>query len=253
MRAVHYTKEELWDLSRVSEADVATARDLWIRYSLPLYRSLIDVKVSSSARFTWDAQRRQYKQGGKYISIYDLRNRAIEPFIARIKTVMREISTRLQRKEMTLVQWQRETFDMVKYSQLAVSLIANGGTENNTKADYVKIALIILAMFLFLRTFSEDIESGKQLLNGTLLSRTDLYAEASRDAYEEMERYIHDVYTDDTMERRVLDPEANHCHTVDDWIGCPELAALGWQKIGTLPRLMDTPCLSNCKCHFEYK
>ena len=144
-------------------------------------------------------------------------------------------------------------YSLTKYSQLAAALIANGGARNNTQTDYALIVAIILALLLFLQKFAEDLEAGKQLLNGTLLSRSDLYANAARDAYEEMRRQVMALYTDATQERRVLDPGAQHCHSIDGWIGCPELAALGWRPIGTLPRLMDTPCRSNCRCSFKFR
>lgn len=258
MPAVHYTPQELTALANVSDADVALARDMWRRYSLPIFRDLMDAPLvgTGKARIAWDAKTREYvyTSNGYHIPPLELRNRVIEPFLSNVKFAMRFISARLQNGEVTLIQWQQEMMTLTKYSQLASALIANGGARNNTQTDYALIALIILAILLFLQKFAEEIETGKQLLNGLLLSRADLYANAGRDAYEEMRRKAQELYVGATEERRVLDPGAQHCATdKNGWTGCPELAALGWRPIGTLPRLMDTPCRSNCKCHWIYK
>jgi hypothetical protein len=47
-------------------------------------------------------------------------------------------------------------------------------------------------------------------------------------------------------ERRILGL-ADHCS------GCVAAAAQGWQPLGTLPAIGDTPCMGNCKCTFMYK
>jgi hypothetical protein len=57
-------------------------------------------------------------------------------------------------------------------------------------------------------------------------------------------------------ELRVLG-EADHCSTEDDpdgdREGCLELAALGWQPIGTLPKIGESVCIVNCHCRFAYR
>jgi hypothetical protein len=145
-------------------------------------------------------------------------------------------------------------YSLTKFSNLAAALVANGGARNNTETDYAVIILVILAMPIFLQGFADDIEAGRQLMNGTLLSRGDLYASSGRDAYEEMRRHVEKVYVGMTQERRVLDRDAQHCHTdKHGLVGCVELAERGWQPIGTLPKLMSTPCRSNCRCTFFFR
>lgn len=61
------------------------------------------------------------------------------------------------------------------------------------------------------------------------------------------------------MERRILgDPPTAHCVSGPDSSGeykesCTLLAARGWQPMGTLPDIGDTPCGGRCYCHFEYR
>ena len=246
----------LKEYSTVTEADIAFAVAMWYRLAPAFYRPLMDAPLAGQpARFTWDAKVRLYvyTQSGRHIPALEIRNRAIEPFIQSVKDMMRAATAGLQSKAADVDAWQAEMMQTIKLSQLAAWLIANGGQKNATKSDNDNAALTILALLIFFNLFVKDILAKKQPMNGFLLLRSGLYANAARDAYEEGRRQGEQIYLGKTQERRVLDPQANHCHTVEDWIGCPELAAKGWRPIGSLPRLMDTPCVSNCRCHFEYK
>jgi hypothetical protein len=60
------------------------------------------------------------------------------------------------------------------------------------------------------------------------------------------------VYYGAAQERRRLGV-AEHCRTHGDLEGCVELHDLGWQPIGSLPRLGQTPCRTNCKCHWQFR
>lgn len=260
--ALPYDEESLKNFSEINDVDAQRARELWRKHAPKTYADMMDAPLLGAgitALYLWDAQKRQYFQTRmkRYIETLELRNKAIEPFLNSIRLTMREVSARLQQGGITLADWQTEMMYLTKYSQMAAALIANGGIGNTPPADYLVIAAFILALLLFLQNFSEEIQSGKQVLNGLLLTRSDLYARAARDAYEEMTRYGMRVYAGMKLERRILDPQANHCvpGTYPDgsyWMSCPEIAAKGWQPVGTLPRIMDSPCRSNCKCHWEY-
>ena len=255
---IPYTDAQVKDFAALTETGVASARVMWEKYALSEYRPLMDAPLVGSgekAKYKWDASARLWvlTRTSRKIPALEMRNKAIEPFIQNVKAYMRGLSETLRTGKMSLLEWQSLMMQATKDSQVAAALIANGGARNAGQEDTDYIAILILLILLALVAFAADIASGGQLLNGTILSRTDLYAEAARDAYEEMERYEAENYLGKTQERRVLNPLANHCHTVDDFIGCPELAARGWVKIGTLPRLMDTPCRSKCKCHFLFR
>jgi len=241
--------------TEINEGDIILAVALWKLYAPAQYRPLIDGRGG----LVWDADKKQYYEAGtgKYINATALRNNAIEPFIIRVKVAMREVDAKLQSRTITLTEWQSQMTQLVKSSQIAAALVAVGGTPNASDADKAGIALSVAAMLAYLQDFAKDIESGKQKINGRLLARSDLYADATRDAYEEARRntiIAAAIIAGVTRkERRVLDPGANHCTTDDGLLGCVELAAKGYQPIGTLPRLYNTPCGVHCRCHFEYK
>lgn len=249
MTTLNLSNKELEKASDISEADIILSVALWKRYAPAQYRTIID---TDDKVFEWVKSEMVYKRNGVRIDPTRLRTLAIDPFLSNVKLAMRGLSTQLQSGALKLPEWQQQMNDLIKWSQLAAALVANGGTRNSTQNDYAVVAISIFAMLTFLQVFANEIESGKQKLNGSILSRSGLYANAARDAYEETRRIGMARYAGATLERRVLDAVANHCVTDGEMIGCVELAAMGWQPIGTLPRLYDTPCRTNCMCHFEF-
>jgi hypothetical protein len=261
--ALPYTADTLREYAEIDEAELQRAREMWRKYAPKTYRDLMDAPLLGGAAvavYMWDAQRRQYynTRARAYLDPLSLRNMAIDPFLNNVRLTMRDLSGQLQTQNITVLQWHDEMMSLVKYSQMAAALIANGGIGNTNGNDIAVIVFLVIGMLAYLQAFAEQIASGEQVLNGRLLSRSDLYAWAGRDAYEEMRRYEAQVYMGMEQEKRVLDPQANHCvpgerENGDYWESCPELADKGWQPIGTLPRIRDTPCRVNCKCTWRFQ
>jgi len=55
-----------------------------------------------------------------------------------------------------------------------------------------------------------------------------------------------------TEERRRLGI-ADHCSGEGATPGCIELAGASWRPIGTLPKIGEALCKTNCKCSFQYR
>ncbi len=258
-KAIHFSEGQLTQLADVTPLDIQAARDLWAR-TVPLrWKRLLESQTLGIDRelttpFVWDAQNRRYIHlaSRRYVPFTEIRDQAIEPLIRASKDAQRALGSQLQARETSLTEWQRGMLDQVKQTQIAAALASNGGDANTSNADYKKIAALILLLLLLLQGFAEEIEEGAQLLNGLLLVRSDLYAGAARDTFEEVRRHGMAVYFGAVEERRMLG-KAEHCHTDRDMAGCVELHDLGWEKIGTLPRLGETPCRTNCKCRFIYR
>lgn len=259
MKALPFTEDSLAQLATVTPADVELAKALWtrtvpLRWKRLLESQTVGVDPELSTPFVWDATNRRYIHlaSKRYVPFQEIRDQAIEPLIQSSKAAQRALATGLQGKETTLPEWQRAMLDQVKQTQVAASLASNGGDQNTSDSDKKKIAALILILLLLLQGFAEDVADGSQRLNGTLLVRSDLYASAARDTFEEVRRHNMAVYFGAAQERRRLGI-AEHCRTHGDLEGCVELHDLGWQPIYTLPRLGQTPCRTNCKCHFQYR
>ncbi len=258
-KALNLSESALEQLSQVTQADIEAARAYWVqavplRWKRLLESQTVGVDPVLSTPYVWDAQNRRYihLSSRRYVPYTELRAQAIEPLITASKIAQRTLSTQLQSGDTKLTDWQLAMINQVKQTQIAAALAANGGDENSSQADYKKIAATILVLLLFLRGFAKDIEIGKQALNGFLILRSDLYANAARSTFEEIRRFGMMTYFGALQEKRILGL-AEHCRTDHELKGCVELHDLGWQRINTLPKLGQTPCRTNCKCRFVYR
>ena len=255
LRAKQLSDSALEKLAQVTDADILASKSLF-RSAVPArYRNLLDASLAgrqSDSRFLWDAARGRYVISGKTIQPLEIRNRVIEPLIRQAKINQRVLSAQLQNWEITLTEWQTAMTENIKRLELASALTANGGEQNTNENDKEEIAALILALLLLFRKFTNDIQRGRQALNGLLLARSDLYASSARGMYEDMTGYNERGYRGRTQERRLLG-NLDHCHTDDELEGCVELAARGWQPIGSLPPIGKSPCRANCKCTKVYR
>lgn len=253
-----FSTPALEQMAVLTPLDLEAARAHFLSTVPPRWRGLWEAPVRGAAvtaetPYAWDPRRGRYvTRRGQILPPLLLRNQVVEPLIGASRAAQRILSGQLQAKEITLAQWQAGMMDQVKQTQIASAVVANGGQKNTNDSDREEIALLLLALWLLLRDFSTQIQTGRQALNGTLLVRSDLYASAARGTWESMNEYFARVYLGQTQERRVLG-DAEHCESDDDLLGCVELAAKGWQPIGSLPRIGKTPCRSNCRCHKEYR
>jgi hypothetical protein len=258
-KSLRLSDSQLKDLSAVTPIDILSAVSLW-RRSVPFrYRTLLQASVAGAtdpgiSLYAWDAVNGGYIYipSGRPVPVLEIRRNAIEPLIASSKVSQRSLSAKYQAGGLSLADWQKAMIESVKSAQVAAMLAANGGEGNTNESDKEEIALIILALLLLLGKWADDIEDEVAPTNGLLLVRSDLYAAAARGSFEDITGYIERVYMGKTEERRVLG-HAEHCETRGHLKGCIELAKLGWQPIDSLPKLGQTPCSENCKCHFEYR
>lgn len=103
-----------------------------------------------------------------------------------------------------------------------------------------KIGDAISREFKFFERFAKQAQTGKNTP-----ARAGMYAEAGRGTFEDVRSDVAKAQGK-TEERRVLGA-AEHC------ADCIVEAAKGWQPIGTLRRIGDSKCKTNCHCRFEYR
>jgi hypothetical protein len=259
LKAIKLSESALEQLSKITPAAIEMAKALWSQ-TVPLrWKPLLDAQTIGiddplTSVYVWDATNRRYihLRSRRYVPFQDIRAQAVEPLIQRSKAMQRTLSQGLQSGDTKLSEWQLTMLENIKQTELAASLAANGGEQNTSEADKKKIAAAILLLLLFFQTFTEEIEVGRQALNGSLLARSDLYANSARSIFEETRRFGMAAYFGAVQERRRFGI-AEHCHSDGERQGCVELYDKGWQPINSLPRLGDTPCRTNCKCRFEYR
>lgn len=178
---------------------------------------------------------------------------AIEDVVIETRAGMSALTDKLIASEISLAEWQGGMMDLIKRGNNLSAIAARGGVWQMSPSDWGAVGNLTKEQYKYLRNFAEEISSGKQPLNGSARVRAQLYADAVANQFENLLRRNEEIYQKMTEERRVVNPDAEHCQTHGDLIGCEELAKMGWQPIGTLPPIGHSPCIVKCRCHFEFR
>lgn len=152
---------------------------------------------------------------------------------------------------LTVGDWQTMMRQSLKESYIQQYVSARGGLDMMTQADWGSIGGMLREQYRYLDRFAEDIANGR-LTEAQIAARARMYFESAREAHERaLERAMREA---DMQEVRwVLNPRAENCQR------CEEFSEMGWQRVrddpfgGALPGSGDTPCLTNCQCHLEYR
>lgn len=201
--------------------------------------------------YTWDERSNQYRNesSGRFVSRQVVRE-ALDTFVDNANQRIEVLSRQLLNGEISLADWQTQMAQVIKDMHLASASAARGGWAQMSQADFGFTGSLIKNQYQFLQNFANQIADGTQPLNLNLLRRARMYGQAARSTYEDMRRRImRDKGA--THEQRILGV-AEHCTTQGGLLGCLQLAALGWQPIGTSPRIGNTPCRTNCRCRFRF-
>ena len=157
-----------------------------------------------------------------------------------------QLAEGLKSGSLSLADWTEGMRELIRLSQETGILVANGGTQFATQADWQYMAQQIEKQYKYLDGFAKDVaDDPAHWLNGRLNNRMRLYQESAYSAYQNALRREAKLGGMDE-ERRVLGV-ADHCK------GCIEQASQGWQPIGTLDEIGAEECSQNCHCYFEYR
>lgn len=176
----------------------------------------------------------------------------LERVTADASTSMEAITERLLNDETSIPEWQQAMEREILSVNRMGALVSRGGWSRMDQSDWGFAGSWIKKQYQWLDKFARELVNGKQKLNGTALTRAKLYAQAGRGLYQEMKRR-QAKKRGKAEEMRVLGPNENHCQTNGLISGCIELAAKGWQPIGTLPPIGESPCYTNCLCVFRFR
>jgi hypothetical protein len=156
--------------------------------------------------------------------------------------------------DISIQQWQAGMREIAKVEIREAMILVKGGTEFVTPADWGYVGSQVKKQYEYLDKFTADIYANPlKWSTGQLNARAKLYGQVGYGALED------DIKREKeksgfTEERRVLGPvKTEHCHDTDNRPGCVELAAKGWQPIGSLPKIGEASCWQNCRCKFEYR
>ncbi len=152
----------------------------------------------------------------------------------------------------SLPEWQSGMRDFVKDEYNTAMILERGGIENVTQSDWGYSGSQIKKQYAALDNFAADIaQDPDKWLTGRLDNRARLYDQSGYSALEDFKRRDM-INAGWTQERRRLGV-ADHCDGEGAVLGCIQIAGMGWREIGTLPKIGESLCRTNCRCSFEYR
>jgi len=142
--------------------------------------------------------------------------------------------------------WQEDMKRQLKDAFIINATIGRGGKNAMTPQDWGRVGGRLAYEYGRLNNFAAQIAKGEYSPE-YIKNRASLYAGGPRTAYfDALTRAKAGAGMSE--ERRILEPGADHCGD------CPDLAAMGWQPIGTLPEPgVGTECGHRCRCSKEYR
>jgi hypothetical protein len=196
--------------------------------------------------FAWDASTGRYRDvaSGRMVRESAARS-ALDQVIGTEAQQMRDLSQMLLDGKIALSAWQVQMMVSIKSVHLIGVSLASGGWSNLDQSDFGFVGQRIRSQYAYLRDFANQIESGKQPLNGTVLARATMYAEAGRATHRAAQRRA--------AQQRGMEQEKNQLGAADHCAGCLSATAAGWVEIGTLVPCGSRQCLSRCHCSLTYR
>lgn len=173
----------------------------------------------------------------------------LEKVISKLQSDMVALALDLTDGKISTQQWYDTFKGQIKNMHGISASLAKGGWAQMGDKEWELTKDIVEKQMGFLNKFAKGIDDGEVKLDGNFLRRVNQYVAASRSTGEEIKRQA--MQDKATHEKRVLGP-ADHCHTQDGLDGCWELFKLGWQLMGILPPIGETPCRQNCHCKYVF-
>lgn len=199
--------------------------------------------------FEFDPKTQRYritKGAGKGQFIpYDAIATLTEQYIDQSKIEIDDLTNRLLNRSISVGDWEREVAQELKDAHINSFSLGHGGIGRLGEAERSKISGRLLEEYRYLRSFSEDISSGK-LSEAKILDRSSMYVESLHRSFE-LGRELSHAQSGYAEEKRIR-------NTSESCQDCIDYESQGWQPIGTLPPPgSECQCRSRCRCHKEYR
>lgn len=170
----------------------------------------------------------------------------------------RELADQLAAGTITLDEWHAAMRTEIKNTYIQQYLLARGGVDQMTPQDWGSVGGMVADQYRYLDRFAHEIAraagaalAGAGLTVLAIAMRSRMYTNSGRQAFEKAQARTMALVG--KGEVRWTLGVAEHCP------GCVEFAALGWRKVadnpynGAVPGDGTTECVTNCKCHLEYR
>jgi len=196
--------------------------------------------------YTWEPAAGRYRSvaTGRWVTFQSVREEAIERVVSASEARMVAITNQRVSGALTTEQWREAMRQEIKTLHVESAMAASGGRAQMNAADWGAVGAKVKAQYRYLDNFAGQIDSGAQKLDGTIVSRTRLYAHAGRATWEETRRRVRNEQGWQE-EKRILG-YAEHCEGCLEWAG-------KWAAIGALPPIGSQQCKVRCHCYYIYR
>lgn len=140
-----------------------------------------------------------------------------DAFIESQKSRTNELANQLAKGTINIQQWTLSMREEIKTNHITQYLLAHGGRDTMTQADWGRLGQKIRVQYEYLQKFAADVAAGK-LTEGQIAARARMYVESSSQSFE----------------------QAN-------------ALAMGAPDLPQYPGDGNTQCLSNCRCGWTIK
>lgn len=202
--------------------------------------------------FTWDIGTARYRDtdSGQFMSRENVRGYLGES-LAASQDVGGDIADALLTGQVSVADWRDQFRLELKDEYIRQYLLGRGGLGQMDQAAWGQIGGMLKEQYGYLESWVAELEGADlaDMPEGAFKNRARMYVNSAREGYE---RGLHRAVlaSGQFSEERWVLSDAEHCD------GCIDLAGRGWVPLGSLgayPGDGSTPCLSNCKCHKEYR
>lgn len=196
--------------------------------------------------YRWDSAAHRYRDAetGRFVSDASIRS-AVDVVVDEATQRVVDLTKKLQSGTLTLADWQTSMALELKRAHIVAGVAAHGGWSEMNQSTYGYLGSQIKKQYDYLKNFAAEVQSGKQVLDGRLLVRAELYGQAARGTFESTRRR--------DMLPRGEDQERRQRHATDSCATCIDQAAMGWQPLGTLNPIGQSECRTRCRCTFAYR
>jgi len=197
--------------------------------------------------YTYDRVAGRYRgPGGRFVQPAQVRawlDVALDTATKRIDG----LATALRTGNIDLISWEVAMRREIKNVSLYSAAAAKGGWAQMSDADYGRVGQYVRGQYQYLRGFAQDVQAGRQLLDGRLNARAHLYTQAGRPLYHRIEIAEQDL--------RGSTEKRNKRHRGDSCAGCVAATAAGWHPIKSreVPEIGARDCRTRCKCEWEFR
>jgi hypothetical protein len=208
--------------------------------------------------FTYNPASGRYKDAaGKFVPNAEVRA-AVDVALAKADRRASALLEQLRLRRISLADWQLAMQREISSVHIYNAVLAKGGKNAMTAADYGRVGNEIKRQYQYLRRFAEDIAFGKPVdrndpnsprvpypLDGRAAMRANLYTQSGRQTYHTVE--LRERQRQGFTEYRNIRAASDSCE------GCMAATRAGWVPIGTLKPIGQRDCLSSCKCSWLYR